>query len=171
MIAWLLSGKSLLNEEALGVLNSSCPCEIFFEIDAVRDCGCYTGGIDIGTLSGRYKVTYISGAVRTRMDYKWNLAGYGYCYGRCLQPCFCAFLGGNLCPGFAEGGFDTAAEAEAYAKGKYLFMDFNGDRHVTLGFSDDLCTDSTGSIVYSIVKVSSLTESQRIINRLPEALQ
>ena len=51
MIAWLLSGKSLLNEEALGVLNSSCPCEIFFEIDAARDCGCYTGGIDIGNLS------------------------------------------------------------------------------------------------------------------------
>ena len=31
MIAWLLSGKSLLNEEALGVLNSSCPCEIFLK--------------------------------------------------------------------------------------------------------------------------------------------
>lgn len=171
MPAWIFHGKAILGEHALALLCSECPCQLEFEVCGARDCGCLTGGIPMGKLSGRYRVTYLSGAIRTRSDYKWNFAAPGYCYGACEQPCFCVFLGGNRCPGFTESGFDTAEEAEAYGKGKSEVMEFDGTREIYLRFSDDLCSDSIGCINYRIVRELASTEAERMIRSLPEEFQ
>lgn len=171
MLGWILNGKSITNEHALAMLCNECPCKIDFEVCGSRDCGCFSGGINMGPLSGRFRITYISGAIRTREDYKWNFEGRGYCRENCEQPCFCVFLGGKQCPGFTANGFDSSEEAEAYGKGKQEIMEFDGARNIFLRFSDDVCSDTEGCIVYRIVKETNTTEVERMVSQLPEALQ
>ncbi len=171
MLAWILDGKSISNENAIGMLCSECPCKLDFEVCASSHCGCFSGGIDMGMLKGEYRITYMKGATRTRYDYRWNESQQGSCYGNCDQPCFAIFLGGKLCPGYRQPGFSTFQEAENYGKGQSQTMSFDGTRTIYLRYSDDLCYDSEGCITYRIVRISSTTETEKQIAQLPKELQ
>jgi len=171
MLAWHQEKLAIMNRSALALLCVSCPCKLEIEVCARIHCGCFTGGHYLGKLKGRYKITYLRGAVVTQSGWSWNQALQGHCYGNCEQPCFGIFLGGKLCPGFDATGFSTAEAAEEYWKKSYEFMDFDGTSDIYLRYSDDNCADSLGCITYSLLKVSDLTEAQRQITMLPKELQ
>lgn len=171
MLAYI--GQGLLHDKDLAILCTECPCQVDFKVCAQINCGCDTGGIYFGKLRGHFKVTYLEGAVRTDDGApNWNNLGYGMCYGRCEQPCWGIYLGGNLLPGFTTGkDFANAEDAENLAKGQSDTFYFDGNQDVYLRYSDDACYNNIGCITYRIVKLSDETEEEWMIRMLPEVLR
>lgn len=144
---WINNGKLVTDNNKI-IECDSCPCHTII-VNAVNDCGLSpSSGVFVGYLDGTYRVTYLSGAARTRNDQPWN--------DRAPNPAQAMYIDLSIAPGYSLNfnGYPTAIDAENAYTGTYQDYVFDGSKAIYMWYADGNCGDNQGSISYSVIKIA-----------------
>jgi hypothetical protein len=121
----------------------------------ISSCGCLGSGCGSCpavrvTPGNRYRVTYVSGAMRTNATEDWNREFGGQC-GGCGdgRRCWSAQSSDGRLWGFDTTGYPSAAAAQAAYQGSSIDITASRDR-IWFWYQDNVCFDNEGTITYCV---------------------